>query len=99
MATMIDETCIRCGACESECPNGAISLGEEVFVIDPELCSECVGHHETQKCEEACPVDCCVPDPGRRENEQVLFARALKIHAESGVALDLNASTSHFRAS
>ena len=33
MATMITEDCINCGACEDECPNGAISMGEEIFVI------------------------------------------------------------------
>ena len=25
-----------------ECPNGAISQGEEIYVIDPNLCTECV---------------------------------------------------------
>jgi ferredoxin len=63
MATMIDDTCICCGACETECPNDAISLGDDIFVIDPDLCTECMGVHETQKCQEACPVDCCIPDP------------------------------------
>ena len=48
MATMITEECISCGACEGECPNEAIGLGEDIFVIDPDLCSECVGHHDTQ---------------------------------------------------
>jgi ferredoxin len=28
MATMIGDTCICCGACETECPNDAISLGD-----------------------------------------------------------------------
>ena len=62
MATTITEECIACGACESECPNDAIHLGEAIFVIDPDLCSECVGSHDTQMCAEACPVDCCVAD-------------------------------------
>jgi ferredoxin len=95
---MITEDCIACGACESECPNDAIGLGNEIFVVDPDLCSECVGSSETQKCAEACPVDCCVPDPSRRESEETLFQRAQKIHARRGVDLELNGSTSHFRA-
>ena len=37
MATMITEECINCGVCEPECPNDAISEGEETFVIDPAL--------------------------------------------------------------
>ena len=98
MATMIDDTCISCGACETECPNDAICLGDDIFEIDPDLCSECVGFHETQRCQEACPIECCIPDPERREGEEILFERALKIHAGRGVTLALNASTSHFRA-
>ena len=68
-------------------------------MIDPELCSECVGFSQTQKCQEACPVDCCVPDPKRREPEAVLFERAARIHAERAPAPVLDATTSHFRAS
>ena len=98
MATMISEDCISCGACEDECPNDAISLGDDIFVIDPDLCSECVGLHDRQKCAEVCPVECCVPDPKRRESEDVLFERAERIHAEREVALELGESTSHFRA-
>ncbi|MBW2274355.1 MAG: YfhL family 4Fe-4S dicluster ferredoxin [Deltaproteobacteria bacterium] len=98
MATTITEECISCGACEGECPNDAISLGEDVFVIDPDLCSECVGHHDTQMCAEACPVDVCVDDPERRESEEILFERARKIAADKGESLELNDSTSHFRA-
>ena len=36
MATYITEECINCGACEPECPNEAISEGEDIYVIDPE---------------------------------------------------------------
>ena len=43
MATYITEECINCGACEPECPNEAISEGEDIYVIDPKLCTECVG--------------------------------------------------------
>ena len=40
MATHITDECINCGACEPECPNEAISEGDEVYVIDPNLCTE-----------------------------------------------------------
>ncbi len=43
MATHITEDCINCGACEPECPNQAISEGDEIYKIDPKLCTECVG--------------------------------------------------------
>jgi len=98
MATTITEECIACGACESECPNDAIHLGEAIFVIDADLCSECVGSHDTQMCDEACPIDCCVADPERRETELELFAKARRIHPELAEGVTLDASTSHFRA-
>jgi len=98
MAMLITEECIACGACEGECPNDAISLGDEIFAIDPDRCSECVGSNDTQLCREACPVDCCVPDPERRESEEVLFQRAVEIHADRAAELELGESTSHFRA-
>jgi len=97
MATMITEECINCGVCEPECPNGAISEGEETFQIDPALCTECVGFHNTEQCAEVCPVDCCVPDPGNVEEEDVLFKRAVEIHRDKPEQLALSAETSRFR--
>jgi len=58
MALLITGECINCDVFEPECPNGAISMGEEIYVIDPELCTECVGHFETSQCVEVCPVEC-----------------------------------------
>jgi ferredoxin len=55
MALMITDECINCDVCEPECPNGAISQGDEIYVIDPDLCTECVGHYETSQCVEVCP--------------------------------------------
>ena len=37
MAYKINDNCISCGACEAECPVGAISAGDGKFVIDPEI--------------------------------------------------------------
>ena len=58
MSLMITDECINCDVCEPECPNGAISQGEEIYVIDPKLCTECVGHYDEPQCVEVCPVDC-----------------------------------------
>jgi len=82
MATTITEECINCGACEPECPNEAISEGEDIYVIDPNLCTECVGFHDYEACQAVCPVECCIPDPNNREPEQVLYDRALKLHPD-----------------
>ncbi len=99
MATIITEECINCGACEPECPNQAISQGEDIFVIDPQLCTECVGFHDEEACAAVCPVDCCIPDPNNGESEAVLLGRARQIHPDKvfPALIDLPAHLSRFR--
>jgi hypothetical protein len=88
MATMITNECINCGACEPECPNNAISQGDPVYVIDPLLCTECVGFHDYEACAAVCPVDCCVTDPNNIESEEALIARARSLHPEAQIGDD-----------
>lgn len=83
MATMITADCINCGACEPECPNNAISQGDPVYVIDPLLCTECVGFHDYEACAAVCPVDVCVTDPNNVESEDALIARARALHPQT----------------
>jgi ferredoxin len=80
MATYITDECINCGACVPECPNGAITQGADIYVIDPLLCTECVGFNEREACAAVCPVDCCLPDPNRVETEPALLGRARELH-------------------
>ena len=75
MALMITDECINCDVCEPECPNGALSPGEEIYVIDPELCTECVGHYDEPQCQQVCPVDCIPLDPQREESREELMAK------------------------
>jgi ferredoxin len=82
MATYITEECINCGACEPECPNEAISEGEDIYVIDPKLCTECVGFHDHEACQAVCPVECCLPDPKHVEAEDLLIVRAKSLHPD-----------------
>ena len=72
MAMLINADCINCDACEPECPNDAISPGEEVYVIDPTKCTECVGHFDKSRCVHVCPVDCIVADPNHLESKDQL---------------------------
>ena len=103
MATIITDECINCGVCEPECPNGAIDDGSDgghdVYYIDPELCTECVGFHGEEACQEVCPVDCCIPDEDIVETEEVLLARAVVLHPDGDfpVLADLTNMTSLFR--
>lgn len=75
MALMITDECINCGVCEPECPNGAISEGEEIYVIDPNLCTECVGHFDEPQCRLVCPVDCIPNDPDHQETKEELLEK------------------------
>jgi len=79
MSLLITDECINCDVCEPECPNGAISQGDEIYVINPSLCTECVGHYETSQCVEVCPVDCIIPDPDNEESEEQLRAKYEKL--------------------
>ena len=79
MAFMINDECINCGACEPECPNQAIEAGDEIYEIDPDKCTECVGHFDEQQCAAVCPVDSCVVDPERKETREELEAKSRKL--------------------
>jgi len=72
MSLKILDTCVNCDVCEQVCPNKAISLGEEYYVIDPALCTECVGHHDEPQCIEVCPVECILVDPEHTETRDQL---------------------------
>jgi len=79
MAYKITEDCINCGACEPECPNQAISVGDERYEINPEKCTECVGYFNEPQCASVCPVNCCIPDPDHRETKEELEAKFNKL--------------------
>lgn len=81
MALMITDECINCDVCEPECPNGAISQGEEIYVIDPGLCTECVGHFDAPQCQQVCPVNCIPFNPDIRETAEELQQKYLRLIA------------------
>ncbi len=83
MSMIITDECINCDVCEPECPNGAISQGEEIYVIDPSLCTECVGHHDRPQCVEVCPVECIPRDPDHLESQEQLYAKYLRISGQT----------------
>lgn len=79
MALMITDECINCDVCEPECPNEAISQGDEIYIIDPGHCTECKGHYDEPQCIEVCPVDCILVDPEHTETEDELMAKYEKL--------------------
>ena len=79
MALLITDECINCDVCEPACPNEAISEGDDIYVIDPDLCTECVGHFEEPQCVVICPVDCIPHDPDHVETQSDLLAKYKRI--------------------
>ena len=86
MALLITDECINCDVCEPECPNGAISMGEEIYQIDPHKCTECVGHVDEPQCRVVCPVDCIPFDPAWRESKEQLHAKYLSLQSQLNAA-------------
>ncbi|MFC2074821.1 YfhL family 4Fe-4S dicluster ferredoxin [Bdellovibrionota bacterium] len=89
MSYTITEECTCCDACVSECPNDAISEGDDIYTIDAEKCTECVGFFATAQCADVCPVDCCIPNPDHSEDEASLVEKAKKLHPEKDFSGDI----------
>lgn len=83
MALLITDECINCDVCEPECPNGAITMGPEIYEIHPSLCTECVGHHDESQCVVVCPVECIIVDASHIETRDQLMQKFHLITAES----------------
>jgi len=79
MALMITDECINCDVCEPECPNGAIYQGDEIYEIDPDKCTECVGHFDEPQCQQVCPVDCIPMNPDVVETKEQLMEKFVRL--------------------
>ncbi|HGJ5877172.1 MAG TPA: YfhL family 4Fe-4S dicluster ferredoxin [Arsenophonus sp.] len=74
MSLLITHRCINCDMCEPECPNEAISMGEEFYQINPNLCTECIGHYDKPTCQSVCPINnTIIKDPNNPETEEQLW--------------------------
>ena len=75
MALMITDECINCDVCEPECPNDAITMGLEIYEINHNKCTECVGHYDVPQCRQVCPVDCIPLHPEHVESKDQLMQK------------------------
>jgi ferredoxin len=82
MALMITDECINCDVCEPECPNDAISQGADIYEINADLCTECVGHFDKPQCVEVCPIDCIPFNPDRVETKEQLQEKYIHLMAK-----------------
>jgi ferredoxin len=55
-------------------------VSDEFYYIVPDKCTECQGFHDEPQCAAVCPVDCCVQDEDRVEDEETLLARKASLH-------------------
>jgi len=83
MALWITDECINCDVCEPECPNQAISMGAEIYEIDPHRCTECVGHFDEPQCVQVCPVECIPVNPSHLESKAQLHAKYLWLQQQA----------------
>ncbi len=79
MALLITSDCINCDVCEPVCPNQAIFMGPVIYEINPNLCTECVGHFDKPQCVAVCPVACIPKDPAHNETDEELRAKYTKL--------------------
>ena len=82
MSLKITDQCVNCDVCEPVCPNKAISPGSEYYEIAPDLCTECVGHHDEPQCVVVCPVECIILDPVHPESREEPRAKYDSLVAE-----------------
>ena len=66
--------------CDPECPNGAITLGANIYEIDVDKCTECIGHYDQPTCVSVCPIDCVKPDLDHVEDKDALLAKFFRLH-------------------
>lgn len=80
MALLIENDCINCDMCEPECPNEAIYYGLEIYEIEADKCTECVGHYDEPSCIKVCPIDCIINDPNQPESPNKLLEKFTRMY-------------------
>lgn len=75
MSLKIIDECIACDACVEACPTIAIEAADPIYVIEFDICCECVGYHEEPSCVKVCPVDAIVLDEDTPESKEMLVKK------------------------
>jgi ferredoxin len=54
-------------------------MGPLIYQIDPDKCTECVGHFNEPQCQQVCPVACIPLDPDQQETQEQLQRKFEKL--------------------
>ena len=61
-------------------------VGDNIYIIAHDRCTECVGHFDEPQCAAVCPVDnCCISDPLYPEGSDVLLERAKTLNPDKAI--------------
>ena len=61
-------------------------VGDNIYVITHDRCTECVGHFDEPQCAAVCPVDnCCISDPAYPETTDVLLEKAKTLNPDKAI--------------
>ncbi len=56
-------------------------MGDVIYEIDAERCTECVGHYDAPTCQSVCPINnTIITDPDRQETEEQLWDKFVLLH-------------------
>lgn len=66
MPYTIPDSCFQCGACQPQCPTGAIQQKDEQYTIVTELCNGCQGYYDEPQCVIGCPISSPLPTQSKK---------------------------------
>ncbi len=56
-------------------------MGDEIYEINSDRCTECIGHYDAPTCQSVCPINnTIITDPGRQETEEQLWDKFVLLH-------------------
>ncbi len=56
-------------------------MGDAIYEIDAERCTECVGHYDSPTCQSVCPINnTIITDPDRQETTEQLWDKFVLLH-------------------
>ena len=58
-------------------------VGDNIYVITHDRCTECVGHFDEPQCVQVCPVACIPIHPGYIESRETLWQKYQRLTAQA----------------